>query len=269
MRGTIHLGTQGWNYAAWSGPFYPPEVRASEYLRTYARAFHAVEVDSTFYAIPAASVVRGWAARTPESFQFALKLPQEITHERRFIDAQSLLHEFVDRVRELGPRLGPILIQCGPDFSPSEVDGLRSFLSVLPADVRFALEFRQKAWIVPETLDLLREHRVALALSDGRWVPRAWLLKLCEQPTADFAYIRWMGPDRRITDYSAIQVDRSAELDAWAEMLPILQAQVRTVYGFANNHFAGHGPATVRMMQQRLGMPVVDPATIGEQVSLF
>jgi uncharacterized protein YecE (DUF72 family) len=106
-------------------------------------------------------------------------------------------------------------------------------------------------------------------LSDGKWIPRDWLLKLCEQPTADFAYLRWMGPDRTITDYSHLQADRSAELDAWARMLPMLQGQVREVYGFVNNHFAGHAPASVRMLQERLGLPTVDPVSISEQPLLF
>ena len=78
-----------------------------------------------------------------------------------------------------------------------------------------------------------------------------------------------MWPDLSITDYSCLQVDRSAELDAWAAMIPVLQSQVRTVYGYANNHFAGHSPATVRMLQERLGVPTVDPAIIGDQPTLF
>ena len=78
-----------------------------------------------------------------------------------------------------------------------------------------------------------------------------------------------MGPDRAITDYSHLQVDRSAEVDAWAAMIPVLLGQVGTVYGYANNHFAGHGPATIRMLQERLDVPVVAPGRIGEQQSLF
>lgn len=267
--GVLRLGTQGWNYPAWIGPFYPVGTRPTDFLRTFARAFDTVEVDSTFYAIPPASTVRGWAARTPPTFRFTLKLPQEITHERRFRDADAVLQLFVERARELGPRLGPILIQCGPDFSPVERDALAAFLPHLPSDVRFAIEFRQRSWISADTMELLRAHRVALTLSDGRWIPRPWLLKLCERPTTDFAYLRWMGPDRTITDYSRLQVDRSAELDAWAAMIPLLLAQVREVYGLVNNHFAGHSPASVRMLQERLGERTVDPASIGDQATLF
>jgi len=267
--GALRLGAQGWNYPSWRGAFYPPETRAPDFLRTYARAFRTVEVDSTFYAVPPVNTVRGWAARTPDDFVFSLKLPQEITHERRFVDADAVLELFVDRARELGGRLGPILMQCGPDFSPVEREALERFLPQLPRDVRFAIEFRQQGWITPDTLSLLREHDVALALTDGRWIPRPWVLKLCEQPTTDFAYLRWMGPDRSITDYSHLQVDRSRELDDWAAMIPVLQQQVRTVYGYVNNHFAGHSPASIRMLQTRLGLPVVPPESIGEQPTLF
>jgi uncharacterized protein YecE (DUF72 family) len=265
----IRLGAQGWNYPAWVGPFYPAGTRATDFLRVYARAFGTVEVDSTFYAIPPASTIAGWASRVPESFVFALKVPQEITHERRFVDVDDVWARFVDRVRVLGARLGPLLLQCGPDFGPTELEALQRFLPTVPADLRVAIEFRQRGWITAELLDLLRAHRVALALSDGRWIPRAWLLELASRPTADFSYLRWMGPDRSITDYSHLQFDRSPELDAWARVLPLLAAQVREVYGYVNNHFAGHSPASIRMLQERLGVPTVDPSALGEQHSLF
>ena len=200
----IRLGTQGWNYDAWVGPFYPSGTRAPDFLTTYARAFDTVEVDSTFYAMPAAKTVRGWAARTPPNFTFALKLPQEITHERRLRDTGDLLIRFLDVCAELGPKQGPILIQLGPDFGPSELPALANFLPLLPPTIDFAVEFRQRGWINEEVLALLRPHRVALALSDGRWVPRDILLDLADRPTSDFAYLRWMGPDRTIVDYSRI-----------------------------------------------------------------
>lgn len=269
MPAALHFGTQGWNYPAWVGPFYPEGTRPADFLRLFSRAFRVVEIDSTFYAIPPVSTVRGWASRVPDGFVFTAKLPQEITQERRFVDAVDVLQAFTDRMRELGPKLGPILIQCGPDFAPHEGKPFAEFLEHLPRDLRFAVEFRQQAWIRKRTLALLSDHNVALALSDGRWIPRDWLLKLCGMPTADFAYLRWMGPDRAITDYSHLQFDRSAELDAWAQMIPVLQGQVREVYGFVNNHFAGHAPASVRMLQARLGEPTVDPSSIGDQATLF
>lgn len=265
----IRLGAQGWNYDAWVGPFYPSGTRAAAYLTTYARAFDTVEVDSTFYAIPPAKTVQGWRARTPDGFTFALKLPQEITHERRLRYAGDVLLQFLEVSRELGPKLGPILVQLGPDFGPTELPALASFLPLLPPDMNFAVEFRQRGWINDGVLALLREYRVALALSDGRWIPRNVLHKLAEEPTSDFAYVRWMGPDRSIVDYSRIQVDRSKELDGWAETLRGLMARVTTAYCYVNNHYAGHSPATLRMLQERLGLPVVQPERMGDQLSLL
>ncbi|HEX6537266.1 MAG TPA: DUF72 domain-containing protein [Gemmatimonadaceae bacterium] len=269
MPSRIRIGTQGWNYDAWVGSFYPEQTRAADFLTTYARAFDTVEVDSTFYAIPPEKTVRGWAARTPGDFLFALKLPQEITHERRLRDTDDALALFLERARLLGGKLGPILIQLGPDFGPTELPALAAFLPLLPSDLRFAVEFRQRGWIHEGVLALLAEHHVALALTDGRWLPRRTMLQLAEHPSADFAYIRWMGPDRTIVDYSRIQHDRTRELEAWASAILSLVQRVTAVYGYVNNHFAGHSPASARQLQRLLGQRPVDPSELGEQMTLF
>jgi uncharacterized protein YecE (DUF72 family) len=265
----IRLGTQGWNYDAWVGPFYPRGTRAADYLSFYARAFSVVEVDSTFYAIPSTSSVRGWAARVPAGFTFALKLPKEISHDNRLRDPAGIAPLFFDRARELGGKLGPILIQLGPDFMPAERPALAEFLPQLPLDLQFAVEFRQRGWISDDTLALLADHNVALALTDARWIPRRTMFKLAEQPTADFAYVRWMGPNRDITDYSHIQFDRSRELEMWSETLRGLAGRVKDVWGFANNHFAGHSPSTARDLQKMVGQEPVMPEELAPQRSLF
>ena len=267
--GTIRLGTQGWNYDAWVGPFYPSGTRAADYLAVYARAFPTVEVDSTFYAIPSVKAVRGWAERTPDDFQFALKLPQEITHENRLRDSADLAALFFDRARELGSKLGPILIQLGPDFAPAELPALAAFLPLIPRDLKVAVEFRQRGWIYDGVLSLLAEHGVALALADARWIPRKQMLALAARPTAGFAYIRWMGPNRDLVDYSRIQVDRARELEAWSHALFGLTRRGSDVYGYVNNHFAGHSPASVRDLQRLVGQSPVDPDRLGEQMTLF
>lgn len=269
---TVLIATQGWNYPAWVGPFYPPGTRAPEFLPTYARLFRGVEVDSTFYAVPDRSAVRAWMSRTPAEFTFALKMPREITHERRLSDADALVFQFLDRARELGSKLGPILLQMGPDFAPDELPALERFLPILPRDVRFAVELRQSRWMAPKVrpwlLDVLAQHGVALALSDGRWIRRETMLELAESPTADFLYVRWMGPDREITDYSHVQFDRSAEIRSWAEVIK-RAAHTKDVYGFFNNHFAGHSPASARQMQRELGEESIDPDSLRAQRSLF
>jgi uncharacterized protein YecE (DUF72 family) len=269
MPSNIRLGAQGWNYSAWVGPFYPDGTRPADFLTIYARAFDTVEIDSTFYAVPAEKTVRGWGERVPEGFRFALKLPNEISHERRLRRSADVLEEFTDAARQLGPKLGPILVQLGPDFGPAELPALAGFLPLIPRDLQFAIEFRHRGWINDGVLALLAEHGVALALTDARWIPRRTMMALAERPTGDFAYIRWMGPDRDIVDYSRIQVDRSAAIDAWASILPALARRVQTVYGYVNNHFAGHSPGSLRDLQSRLGLPIARPETLGDQLMLF
>lgn len=269
MATDISIGTQGWNYDAWVGPFYPAGTRSIDYLSIYARAFGTVEVDSTFYAVPPSRTVRGWAERTPEGFTFALKMPQEVTHERRLRGADSAAALFFERARELGNKLGPILLQMGPDFTPAELPALRDFLPLLPVDLRLAIEFRHADWIADDVLTMLAEHNVALALSDGRWIRREMLLPLVARPTSNFIYLRWMGPNRDIVDYSRVQFDRGRDLEAWALALATVPGSVTKVYGYVNNHFAGHSPDSARHLQRLLGQRTVEPSEMGEQMSLF
>src|SRR6476660_5633390 len=269
MSATIHIGTQGWNYDAWVGPFYPDGTRPSDFLTVYARAFDSVEVDSTFYASPATTTIRSWLDRTPKQFVFALKMPQEITHEHRLRDETGASEAFFDRARELGDKLGPILVQMGPDFQPGELPAIVDFIGRVPPDLRIAIEFRHRGWINDGVLALLGEHNIALALIDGRWIPRKLMLSLATRPTADFAYIRWMGPNRDLVDYTRVQVDRSYEIEAWGDAIAELTEKVTQVYGYVANTFSGHAPATVRELQYKVGQTPVDPDLLGEQMSLF
>lgn len=271
MTATIRLGTQGWNYPAWVGPFYPTGTRPADMLPLYGRAFGTVEIDSTFYAAPAEPVVRGWKSRVPAGFVFALKVPQEITHERRLVDAEHPLTLFVERARLLEDRLGPLLLQTPPDWAPTRESraALAAFLFELPGDLRWAIEFRDARWLDDETLALLAAHEVALALVEGRWVKQDRVLRLAERPTAPFAYVRWMGPDRHLVDYSHVQVSRDEEMGAWSQALQGLGGRVREIFGYFNNHFQGHAPESARRMQQRLGQAVVEPAALRDQGDLF
>jgi uncharacterized protein YecE (DUF72 family) len=271
MAGTVLVGTQGWSYPAWVGPFYPPGTRTADMLRVYARGFRTVEVDATFYATPAEPVVHSWARRVPGGFSLSLKVPQEVTHERRLVDAAAPLEKFVARARLLGAALGPLLLQMPPDWTPGAAarDALAAFLPILPRDLRWAIEFRDPGWLNDATVALLAEHHVALALADGRWLKRERVLALAAEPTADFAYVRWLGPDRRLVDYSRVQVNRDLELALWADALVALRRRVRMVYAYFNNHFEGHAPASARAMQAMLGETPVDPARLRGQGELF
>ena len=271
MSAATWLGTQGWNHPAWVGPFYPPGTRARDMLRLYGKAFGTVEVDSTFYAIPAEVIVRSWRESVPEGFLFSLKVPQEITHERRLVDVEALLHRFCGRAGALGTALGPLLVQLSPAFHPNagNREALRAFIETLPMRYRWVVEFRHPGWLDAETLELLRRYNVALALADSRWIKRGLMLEMAIEPTADFSYVRWMGAHRRLTDFSRVQVDRAQELSGWSEALRSLGERVSTVFGYFNNQYQGHGPESARAMQRLLGLEVVAPELLQEQVELF
>jgi uncharacterized protein YecE (DUF72 family) len=265
------LGTQGWDHPAWVGSFYPPGTRARDMLRLYARAFGTVEVDATFYALQAEVILRSWLESVPEGFVFALKVPQEVTHERRLVDVEAPLRRFCRRASVLGVALGPLLVELSPVFPPNagNREALRAFIEILPREYRWAVEFRHPGWLDAETLELLRQYNVALALADSRWIKRGLMLEMAIEPTADFAYVRWMGERRRLTDVSRVQIDRERELEAWGQALRSLGERTGAVFGYFNNQYQGHGPESARAMQRLLGLDAVAPELLQEQVELF
>jgi hypothetical protein len=164
----ILLGTSSFTATGWQGSFYPKGLRPADYLSYYAQHFDTVEIDSTFYATPNVSVVRSWNDKTPEGFLFAAKVPQEITHKRVLKDCDEEFKVFLTTMEVLGEKLGPLLFQFGKfdktmfrsldDF----LGRLVPFLKRLPKEHKFAVEIRNKDWLVPKLADVLREHGVAL-----------------------------------------------------------------------------------------------------------
>lgn len=276
MQSNVHIGAQGWNYEDWVGPFYPRGTRSADFLEVYAKAFDTVEIDSTFYAIPSANAVEGWRKRAPEGFTYSLKLPQEITHQQRLRESEDVLERFCERASALGEKLALILIQLPPDFGPLSMDALAQFLPLLPRQLRFAIEFRDRSWLNKtngeRVLPLLREAGVGLALSDSPWVPRELLFRLIERwdrwALNEFAYVRWMAP-RDLTVFSHVQLDREQELAEWAAACKALSAQVAQVYGYFSNYYQGHSPASVQQFKQLLGQSVVPFDELIVQPSLF
>jgi uncharacterized protein YecE (DUF72 family) len=254
----LHLGTSAFTADGWEGSFYPEGLGQKDHLSYYATQFDAVEVDSTFYRIPTASMVKNWYDRTPAGFLFALKAPQEITHERVLLDAGDVLDTFLNATEPLAEKRAAILLQF-PYFNrkafaaPADfLSRLEPFLEKLPLDPRFALEIRNKNWLGPALYDLLRKYRIALALIDHPWMPRPreWFAR-GDAVTTDFTYIRWLGDRKGIEEqtktWDKTIVDRKSELLEWVEACRAFLKRKISVFAFANNHYAGHGPATVRL----------------------
>ena len=182
----ILVGTSGWSYKEWKGSFYPPKLPAEEMLRFYGDRFPTVEVNNSFYRIPAERVLATWAEQVPEAFRFVLKASRRVTHNSRLKDEDGSLAYFLQAVNPLGNRLGATLFQLPPTFK-KDVDRLRNFLAALPRRWAAAIEFRHPSWFVDEVYDLLRARDVPLVAVDedeteGQGSPLV--------PTASWGYLR-------------------------------------------------------------------------------
>jgi uncharacterized protein YecE (DUF72 family) len=278
----ILLGTSSFTATGWEGSFYPKGMRSSDYLAFYAERFHTVEVDSTFYACPAARTVSNWASRTPDDFIFSVKVPQTITHEKVLRGCDVELKEFLDTMDILGKKLGPIVFQL-PFFNRRVfqdrhefLDRLVPFLKRLPAAYKYAIEIRNRDWLDAELANLLRDYRITLVLQDRAWMPSPSELKF-DPITADWTYIRWLGDRKSIEAQTATWdrtiVDRTNELTSWVDYCQQIRKRGVLIYAYANNHFGGHAPATIeqfRNLWRSKGLPEIErPQRQRHELSLF
>ncbi|HQU85730.1 MAG TPA: DUF72 domain-containing protein [Pyrinomonadaceae bacterium] len=271
----IVIGCQGWNYDDWTTKaggetvFYPRGTKAGEMLKLYAEVYDSIEVDSTFYAIPPASSVEGWYQKTPENFTFSLKLPQEISHTHALRDTGfAMTDEFCERIRELKEKLGVVLIQLPPQFEANKnnAKALREFLAWLPSDIRFAVEFRERSWMIDWTFEELEKNSVALCLTEGSWIPREMFFDAIPKLKNKFAYVRFMG-ERDLTAFDKIYRHEDAKLEMWKNELENLAAD--EVFIYFSNFFEGHAPASVNKLKKLIGQQIVDVKELENQGSLF
>jgi len=244
----ILLGCQDWRHSEWVGSFYPSNTRDPDMLRWYAAGFNTVEVSDTFRGIPPEPLVREWRDAVPGGFVFALKVPQQVTHERRFVGADGILRRFLDRVTVLGDRLGPLLLTMSPGFTATNEAraAVISFISSLPQGFKWAIEFRHADWLKSDMVQALSARRVATALVEGRWIRRSRMLELARAPTADFAYVRWSDPPRGSLARADNVVDHDEVWSSWTEILRRVGALVGTIYGYFGNRFSGNAPHDVK-----------------------
>jgi uncharacterized protein YecE (DUF72 family) len=163
VAGTLYVGTSGFAYQEWKGPFYPEGLPDAEMLRHYSGRFRSVEINYTFRRYPATKTLTSWAERTDEEFRFALKAHGRITHTKRLADADEDVSEFLDRARALGPQLGPILFQCPPSLR-FDRGLIEQFVGYLPPTFRYAMEFRHPSW--EEARSILAGQGVAWCLAE-------------------------------------------------------------------------------------------------------
>lgn len=275
MNKEIRIGCQGWNYDDWVSKalgdkvFYPHGTKAGDMLSVYSKAFSTVEIDSTFYAIPSASAVEGWYKRTPDDFTFALKLPREITHERLLHEETSpILLAFCERVSELKEKLASVLVQLPPNFDATKENAvrLRRFLSSLPRDIKFSVEFRSRDWMVDWTYDELMKHGASLCLVEGSWIPRETMFAAIDRMETDSTYVRFMG-ERDITEFNRIHREMDSVLAVWNSELKRIRSGAVDVY--FSNFFEGLATVSSNKLKTLLGQRVVNPEELENQKSLF
>ena len=241
------LGTSGWSYRDWIGPFYVKKEKSM--LKAYSKVFKTVEIDSTFYAYPSKGTAMGWAKYSPEDFVFSAKLPKLITHEKMLNLEEGVeedLNRFCDLIRPvlLNGKLGCLLIQLPPKYA-LDPDNLESFFRILPAEFKFAVEFRHVSWMRNETWKLLKKYGVAYTIVDEPLLPPE------VQVTSDFAYFRWHGHGIRPWFNYRYSIE---ELKPWVPKVRNVADQVKKVYGYFNNHFHGYAVENCLQVLEMLGV---------------
>ena len=194
----VRVGTSGFSYKEWKGTFYPADLPAAKMLSFYAGQFGTVEINNTFYRMPEETTLTKWASEVPDSFTFVLKAPQRITHQKKLAGIEDDVRHFLEVANVLGSRLGPLLFQL-PPYQRKETGKLRDFLTLVPKTMRVALEVRHDSWLADDVYEALREHDVALCLSDTDEVadPDALIVQ-----TASWGYLRL-----RRTEYPGLTLD--------------------------------------------------------------
>ncbi|EAQ36635.1 hypothetical protein NB311A_15247 [Nitrobacter sp. Nb-311A] len=220
----ILIGTSGWSYKSWRGPFFPPKLPARLHLDYYAHHFATTELNGVFYRTPTAKAVRAWAAQTPPKFVFAWKASKFITHWKRLgPESENSLALLESRLRLLKTKAGPVLFQLPPQFQKNSAR-LASFLQQLGKSHPYVFEFRHSSWYTQEVFDLLRDNGCALCISDHHDAPAPW------EVTAPHVYVRAHGPSGNYRDRYAPQT-----LTAWARRLSRLQKEGHSIYVYFDN----------------------------------
>lgn len=234
------IGTSGWSYDHWDGPFYPGGLDAKSRLDYYAARFASVEINNAFYQLPSQKTLQSWRQTVPAEFVFAVKASRYITHMKKLNNPQESLDRFISRMDTLGDKLGPILFQLPPNWG-FDGERLSDFLAQLDKKHRYAFEFRDHSWLNDQTYELLAEHGAAVCIYDldGFTSPK----KL----TASFVYIRLHGPEGPYQgSYD------TGSLSGWAGAISAWSRKGLDCYCFFDNDEAGYAALNAARLNEML-----------------
>lgn len=240
-RARVRIGTSGWNYNHWQGPFYDESLPSKDWLEFYAEKFQSVEINNSFYQLPAKKTIKSWRDTVDDDFVFAIKASRYITHMKKLKDPRESTPKFFNVADELKDKLGPILFQLPPKWN-CNVERLDEFLRSLPEGYRYVFEFRDESWWRDDVYELLREYGAAFCIFDlkGRVSPR--------EVTADFVYVRLHGPSE--TAYQGSYDNNT--LSGWAGAFSSWRNQGHDVCCFFDNDQNGYAARNALQMRNML-----------------
>jgi uncharacterized protein YecE (DUF72 family) len=240
----VAIGTSGWTYGDWRGPFYPEDIPKRRWLEWYATQFPTTEVNGSFYRTPSLEAVQAWRDQTPGDFRFAWKASKFITHWKRLSEACKNSIELMEtRLKVLGPKLGPVLFQLPARFK-ADRERLASFLKMLPRGKRrrYAFEFRDASWYKSDILEVLRKRNVALCISDHHDAPAPW------EVTADHIYIRGHGPTGAYHSRYSLKTMRK-----WTGTIKKWKRQGLEVFCYFDNDQKSAAPQDAQRLMELVG----------------
>lgn len=246
--GLAHIGCSGWHYKSWKGLIYPADLPTTDWLRDYTRRFSTVELNNSFYRLPAEDTFAGWREQVPRGFLFSVKASRFLTHIKRLRDPEEPIQRLLTHARPLGPTLGPVLYQIPPRWFP-DPDRLETFLAALPERLtttsrqrlHHVLEMRDPRGYEPWVLEMLRQYHVTLCVHDMPGLESPLVI------TGRIVYVRFHGYG---TKYGGSYPD--AVLDEWAQWIRRALATGRDVYAYFNNDINGYAVYDAERLRLRV-----------------
>lgn len=234
MKRKFHIGTSGWNYKHWKGPFYPGDLKVKDWLKFYSEHFTTTEINSSFYHMPSEKTVLNWVNTVPKGFRFCPKISRFITHMKKLRDVEEPVEYFFKVFDHMHANVGPVLVQLPRmvTFKPEKTETFYSLLRDRYRGYSFAMEIRHDSWLTKESIDMMRKHDITFVISQS-----GGLFPYEELVTAKNIYLRFHGPKGL---YSSKYPDRT--LKKYAKMCSEWIKDGHIIWAFFNNDVPYHAP---------------------------
>lgn len=240
----IHIGTSGWHYKHWKGTFYPADIKAAEQFECYARHFSTVELNNSFYRLPAAKNFDAWWEMSPANFIFSVKASRFITHMKKLKVGKKEINELLQRAGHLKEKLGPVLFQLPPLWKIN-TERLEHLLAILPTGYRYTIEFRNATWYDQSVYGLLKKYNCAFCVYELEHHLSPIVI------TSDFVYVRLHGPGNKYQgSYS------SETLAEWAGRIREWQILGKDIYVYFDNDQLGYAAYNAKTLLEMVSEPL-------------